>query len=114
MKAEALLQQALDRAGNTHSVKDVREAVEQGQAQLWCGNASVMVTEVYDYPQAKVLNVWLAAGALNEIITAGGQLDAFARHVGAGSIHLTGRRGWQKVLAPYGYQLRGVQLMRAL
>lgn len=109
-----LLQQALDRAGNLHSLDDVRERVAEGHAQMWAGRLSVMITEVLDYPRYKVLNVWLAAGDLNEITRAGKQLDKFAELVGAKAIHMNGRLGWQRVLKEHGYTVTAVELMRTL
>lgn len=109
-----LLRQALDEAGNTHTLADVRAEIEADRAELWVSLNSVAVTEVLEYPRVKVLHVWLAAGALDEILAGDTAIERFARHVGASRLTVSGRPGWKKALAGRGYTARAVQLMRDL
>ena len=62
--AKALLEPALS---DTHTLDDVKEAIDAGRAELWPLNHSALVTEVVEYPQRKVLRVWLAGGNLHEL-----------------------------------------------
>lgn len=97
--AEDKLQRALDAAGNTYTLDDLRALIAARGAQLWRVNeCSVIVTEIIQYPQKRVLNVFLAAGELGPILDAVPDLEAFAKDMKCDWIELTGRRGWLRKL----------------
>jgi hypothetical protein len=52
--------------------------------------------------------------AREEIRTWIGTIERFMRDRGADRVRIPGRPGWQRVLAPYGYTVAGVQLMKEL
>lgn len=99
------LQRALDVAGNTHEPADVSAAVEQGRMQAWTAGDSLVVTEVLSYPQAKALNVFLAVGNLDEVMSLQPDLEEFGRHHGCTVMRMEGRKGWSKVLPDYGWRV---------
>lgn len=91
------LQRALDLAGGTHSLEDVRLAVEAGEAQFWpISDDSCLITEIKDYPRKRVLNYWLATGRLDELLDAWVGILPWARHMKCTMATITGRRGWEK------------------
>ena len=52
---------ALAHAGRTHALEHVAGMIEAGEAQLWAGDRSAMVTLVEDEPLERRLLIWLAA-----------------------------------------------------
>ena len=102
----AMLQDVLDKAGNTHSVEDVIEGVGRGDYQWWGGENSFCVTEIIDYPQRKGFCFWLAAGDVNELMD---KLEpeacSFAKEAGCDLAfgNLIDRKGWDRAV-PDGYE----------
>jgi len=110
---QTLLDRAVTKGGNEWD--DVEEALSDGYAQLWLA--------VTDKPQAAMvtkldgttLEVWLAGGAvlsgcvpfLETTLTA-------AREAGATDARIIGRKGWARVLAPYGWRTAGDELVKDL
>lgn len=97
------LVEALEYAGGTHSIEDVLDQVRRGQAQMWTEGDACIVTEVHDYPRKRVLSFWLATGELQDVIALSRKVLAWGRENGCVSATLTGRRGWEKVLAAEGW-----------
>ena len=77
----------------------VRAEVEAGRAQLWPGARSAVVTEV-----TRDLHLWLAGGALDELLRMQPSAQAHARAWGCERMTLIGRPGWRRVLAPHGWR----------
>lgn len=100
------LQKALDYAGNTHTVDDVRAAVARGEMQVWPGNLSVMFTEVIQYPQVKAVRVFAGYGDLKELRKMEGAAAAWAISMGCTRLEGFGRIGWLRALKSKGYQAR--------
>jgi hypothetical protein len=91
------LQNALDAAGNLATLDHVRSMVEENRAQFWPGRDCAVVTEVIDYPAKKGLNLWLAGGAMDELLTMQPAIRAYAKQQKCDIILIQGRPGWQKV-----------------
>jgi len=91
-----LLANALDYAVQTHSVNDVLGMIERGEAQLWEAAHSVIVTQVHVTPRKKSLNLFLAAGRMNELKDLWPKVRAWAREMGCESAYLVGRAGWAR------------------
>lgn len=95
--------EALKYAHGTHTIEDVEQAIRAGEAQPWLGENAVMVTEVLDLPQAKVLHFWLCGGDLDELLAMQPEIEAWGRSVGCTKASTAGRPGWKKVLKDRGY-----------
>lgn len=80
----------------------------EGTAQLWLGEQCAMVTEVTKDP--RTLHVWLAGGNLREIVSLTPGIAAWGRMMGCMQATIDGRKGWKRVLAPYGFN--GDDLLR--
>ena len=95
------LQAALDHAGNTHALDNVREMVERGEAQFWPASCSAVVTEIIEYPRCKALRFWLVGGDLAELRRIQPVIEAWGRHIGCARAEGAGRRGWERALRDY-------------
>lgn len=95
---------ALDVAGKTHGPEDVARAVSEGRMQAWTAGDSLIVTEVLAFPKAKALNVFLAVGNLDEVMSLQPALEAFGREHGCTVMRMEGRKGWARVLPDYGWK----------
>ena len=95
---------ALDVAGKTHGPEDVARAVEEGRMQAWTAGDSLVVTEVLTFPKARALNVFLAVGNLDEVMSLQPALEAFGREHGCKVMRMEGRRGWAQVLPRHGWK----------
>lgn len=88
----------------THSIEDVEAMVADGDAQLWQGEKSAAVTEIVNFPQAKVLHLWLCGGDLREITEVMlPKAEAFARAEGCNRLTTAGRIGWDRVMNKHGF-----------
>jgi hypothetical protein len=96
------------------SEADLMYDFARGHAQLWSGKNSAFVTQID--PDEKALHCWLAGGDMDELLLMMPGLEAFGRGWGCtcATVILAGRRGWIRVLKPYGYQLDGDVLRKAL
>lgn len=93
---------ALYFANNTHDAAQVLDAVLCGKAQFWpVGEASVIVTEVVDYPQKSICRIWLAGGNMDELIEAEKDICEWAKEQGCSGMEIIGRKGWEKQLREY-------------
>lgn len=73
----------------------------EGSAQLWLGERAAMVTEVTAHPRK--VHVWLAGGDLAEILSFIPGIAAWGRMMGCTEATIEGRKGWSRVLKPYGF-----------
>jgi hypothetical protein len=93
----------------------VRLLVERGEAQFWPFSRSAMVSLIFDEPQAKSLHQWLIGGDLGQVLGEMREtIEAWARAQGCTRLLGAGRRGWERVLKPYGYEVAAVVYAREL
>ena len=90
------LQRALDEAGNTHTIEDLAALINDGRAFLWEKDGSLIITEMYEYPQKKVLNFWVAVGEREPLILLQRLIVGWARGYGCSFAVFTGRKGWSR------------------
>jgi hypothetical protein len=102
------LQQALDHAGNTHTIADVIERVKTGRAQWWGDKRSCIITELVRYPRRCDVRYWLAAGELQGILDLEDKINSWAAIEGADRAEVIGRPGWGRFAPSYGWQRAGV------
>lgn len=98
------LERALFYSGGTHTMADVANAIESGEAKLWVGEGSAIVTQLFDEPQMRVCHFWLAAGELEPVIALSNRVLEWAKENGCARATLAGRRGWTKALASGGWK----------
>jgi hypothetical protein len=93
---------------------DLAEALRAGRVRIWMGEGAVLATELAAEPDGPCLHVWLAAGRLSQVLALRPGLEAWARGAGCARITLDGRKGWARVLAPFGYRRAGHEIERRL
>lgn len=87
---------ALEYAGNSHTLEDVRALVEQGSLQLWPGKDSVILTEILQTPRRRTLHFFVAGGDLEEIRRSYLPILEWGKSVGCTHASLVGRKGWER------------------
>lgn len=98
------VERALEYAGGTHTVGDVEDALLAGDAQLWVQGDGLVVSEIEDMPQKRVMRLWLAAGELADITSLWPDIRAFAAEQGCDRMVVLGRRGWWPTLESLGWR----------
>lgn len=97
------LEEALAFGGDTHTVMDVLDHIERGDAKLWLSDDALIVTEVHEYPRKRVLHFWLATGEIASVIELSHCILAQAKDDGFDQATLAGRKGWERVLGSQGW-----------
>jgi hypothetical protein len=98
------LEAALAHAGRTHSLADVKAALERGEARLWTGARSALVAAVERDPGETRLLIWLAGGARDELENDILPLaETWGRESGCRRVLIIGRAGWERTLKSKGY-----------
>lgn len=90
---------ALTEGGSTHTLEDVLDAVELGEAQLWLEEDACIVTEIHQAPRAQILHFWIATGKLEPVLALRHKVMAWGKERGCTKATMTGRRGWLRALA---------------
>lgn len=93
------IESALAYSGGTHTYEDVQAAVEAGDLQYWPGPRSVVITEIMQYPQTRVLNFFLAGaetGHLAELEAMYPEIEKWGRTQGCTVAVMSGRKGWER------------------
>lgn len=100
---------ALKHCFGGYSVDDVARGVEDGRYAFFPGRACAIVTEFWEGPQIKALNLWLMGGDLAELRQIYPTVEGFARQHGCREIAgggLHGKRGWERVTRRLGFEPR--------
>jgi hypothetical protein len=109
------LEAALARCGHTHDFRrDVVPMLMSGRAQWWQQGEGVVVTELQDFPNFKLINYWLVAGRLGDCLQLQDEIDRWARMQGCARAVATGRLGWVRVLPKYGWKPYGIAFAKDL
>lgn len=90
------LARALEYAGGSHTLADIKAAVAQGDCQEWLGDRSAIITEIRQTPQQKILLFWLAAGEMDELRAMAEPICEWGRQQHCVKAQLIGRRGWER------------------
>ncbi len=91
----------MERAGDFYVYEDIIDLVLKGDAHLWPGKKSAVVTQFWDFPRERAINFWLAGGDLTELEAMHAEISDWAKSVGCKRSIIAGRAGWAKAL---GYQ----------
>jgi hypothetical protein len=98
------LDAALVHAGRTHSLADVRAAIDRGEARFWPGVASALVAALENDPGERRLLIWLAGGERGELENHILPLaEGWGRENGCRRALVIGRAGWERTLKSKGY-----------
>jgi len=103
---------ALLKAGDLLTVDDLRTLAAGGRVQWWGDERVAIGTEVMAYPRRKILNCFMAAGALGDILALQNDVVAFAAGMGCSHMVAHGQPGWGRVGRAYGWRPHSVQFVR--
>jgi hypothetical protein len=111
-----LLEKALDK---TYSIKDILYGIANDRMQLfisWNNNKveSAVVTEIAEYPQAKVLRYFLAGGTnlINWLERIQETIEKFAKKNKCTHLEVAGRKGWVRKLK--GFKMKVIILSKEI
>ena len=107
-----LIEPALAREAS-FSTDDIQERLHWRQAQAWASEGSVAITEVFNHPLQKVLNLWLIGGDLKTILKHEDGVMNWAKTMGCKSAQMSGRVGWEKVV-PEHWNKHSIIMKRSL
>lgn len=100
-EVKGILTKAIDMSGK-YTWSDVYSSILSGDAQLWTGKKSAIVTYISDFPKGKTLCVFLGGGELEEIkYELLPTIEEWARLEGCTQAEIVGRHGWERVLKDY-------------
>ena len=107
-----LIEKALD---ETYNIKDILYGIANDRMQLfisWNDNRveSAVVTEIAQYPQAKILRYFLAGGTNldNWLERIQEKIEKFAKQNKCTHLEVAGRKGWVRKLK--GYKMKAIIL----
>jgi hypothetical protein len=86
--------------------------IVSGEAALFVGKGSAVVTQELHLPTGTQLHFWLAAGDLGEIVAMERDIERAARSRGIRRMSILGRRGWKAALD--GFREAGTILVKEL
>ena len=110
-------EKALAQAGNTHTIADVMQRIEQNKACCWTNGDSVVVTEVLVYPRLRAVKYWVVSGKLQECAALQPDIDAWAVSEGCSVATATGRMGWLRLSQTpigEGWHAAGIKYLKEL
>ena len=110
------------RSGCQFTVDEIGKSIFDGEQQLWIlvdeeeKITGAIVTQVLSYPRSKSLEIMACAGKDMDdyMYDSMDAFEKFARMNQCDSIRLEGRRGWLKVLKPYGFEEAAIVLERKI
>lgn len=109
--AERLLERAVRRGKNDW--REVKEALATTHAQLWLTITDRPVAAMVTRIDGDTFEVWLAGGAvLSGSVPYLETAIAASRDAGTTNGRIIGRKGWARVLRPYGWRQNGDCLVK--
>ena len=97
------LEDALRQGGGDHTVEELAEEVRAGRAQCFHNTRAVIFTQIERHRLYSALRVYVAAGALEDVMSLQPELEHVARAEGCDRLVMIGRRGWKSVLPKFGW-----------
>jgi hypothetical protein len=112
-RCEQWIEDALEYSHGTHNIQDIFEDVMNGRIEFWPGKNCALITQVTQYPQKKMVHVFLAGGNISEIEEIEKHITIWAKQQGCTALSLAGRPGWTKsFLNKIGYKNTQVQMIK--
>lgn len=106
-----LLGKAVERSGDNWA--EVVSDLDTGKAQLWLTVEDEPVAAMVTRRDGSTLEVWLAGGAvLSGSVPHLETAIKAAKADGATNGRIDGRKGWERVLRPYGWRRDGDELVK--
>lgn len=100
----ARFEKSLLYGGGTHSIEDVAQLVREHRAQYWPNADGTIITELNTFPKFKTVHYWIITGVLPDCLALDATISEWARAEGCAFATASGRKGWGRVAAPYGWK----------
>jgi hypothetical protein len=97
------LEEALLRGGGDHTIAELAEEVRIGRAQCFHNTRAIVFTQIERHKTHAALRVYVAAGALEDVMSLQPEVEHLARQEGCDRLIMIGRRGWKSVLPKFGW-----------
>lgn len=107
----------IEPALSIHAETDREGLLQQvltGRAQLWPGEHCAVITQCALKEHGPSIHIWLGGGRLSELLGLRPGIEAFGRAMGCIWCTGEGRKGWDRVFFPLGYERVGAMLRKAL
>jgi hypothetical protein len=88
------LERVLDRMGGLYTVQDILSAIAVGKMQSFVEKNSWAITQIAEYPKARVLEIVAVVGDLDDLRELHDKILEYARDMNVGVINSYGRKGW--------------------
>ena len=114
-KFEWLLSKGLRHGGSTHSVEDVIAGLRSGELQSFHNDDGMIMTMIADYPQKKVLEMFMALGnqeAISSLFDK--EVVNYGQEIGADYVRAIVRPGLVDLFKSLEGKPRGTIMYRAL
>ena len=98
------LMRALAEMGDTHSLTDILLALEEGRMQSFTVGDTWVVTQVIEFPQRRVLEIFLVVGDGTDLEELSATATAFAQFQGCTMMRAYGRHGWMQHAKQLGWR----------
>jgi hypothetical protein len=102
----AKLARALDRMGGIYHVSDVLKAISEDRMQGFADGDSWAVTQVVDYPRARVMDVLAVVGDLGACRRLHDRILEYAARNDITFVQAYGRRGWMPDAKSHGWRVK--------
>lgn len=99
-RCRGFIEGALAQQGGGHTLNDVIQGIEEGRFHFWPGQGCALITEFWNEPHMRTLNLWLVGGDLREALAIVPHAEAFAKANGCGRMAsgvAHGRRAWDRI-----------------
>jgi hypothetical protein len=102
-KRIAQVEEALAFMGHTHTLQDVLNMIATGELQSFAEGNTWALTHIIDFPQRKVLEIFLVIGDMDEAKILHNVVMAYAAAHGCTLIRTFGRAGWSRQARDHGW-----------
>lgn len=81
--------------GGLFTIDDLKEGIVNGEFQSFARDESWLVTQIFETPRKRVMNIILAFGEIDQLVSMESEVDEFARKNGVNLIGATARTGFE-------------------
>lgn len=100
------LARTLERMGGVYTVSDILAAIAAGRMQSFAEGDSWAITQVIQFPRARMLEILIALGDIEECRILHDRILQYARDNDISLIQAYGRRGWLADAESHGWKVR--------
>ena len=87
-----------------YNLSDIKEKIGQGIFHIWPGKDAFYISSFGEFPEYKVLNLFLCAGNYQELEKMLPSIEKFAKHFECKYLYGGGRKGWIRKLKHLGFE----------